>query len=63
MRASWRQVESAERNLDAIDDVYESMMDANYPRGERRARIIDERNDSIEAVNRARTHYSELLGD
>ena len=63
MRAAWRQVGSAERNLDANNDVYESMMDANYPRGERRARIIAERNDSIEAVNRARTHYSELRGD
>jgi hypothetical protein len=38
------------------------MLDANYPRGERRVRIIAARNDLIEVVNRARTHYSELRG-
>lgn len=63
VRAAWREVESAERNLDAINAVYGKMREANYPRGERRVRIIAERNDMIEAVNRARTHYSELRGN
>ena len=62
-RAAWRQVGSAERNLDSMNDVYARMMDTNYPRGERRARIVAERNDAIEAVNLARNRYSRILDD
>jgi hypothetical protein len=62
-RAAWRQVGSAEQNLDAINDVYSNMMDSNYPRGERRARIVSERNDAIRAVNRARENYARLRDD
>jgi hypothetical protein len=58
--AAWRQVESAESNLNAINDVYQNMLANDYPRGDRRARILTERNDAIEGVNRARTHYSQL---
>ncbi|MGH0034953.1 MAG: hypothetical protein ACQGVK_07985 [Myxococcota bacterium] len=58
--AAWRRVGSAERNLEAMNDVYQKMMHTDYPRGERRARIIAERNEALEAVNRARTRYAQL---
>jgi hypothetical protein len=60
--AAWSQVQSAEFNLKAADGVYEDMIANDYPRGERRARIIEERNDAVEAVNRARERYTQLQG-
>jgi hypothetical protein len=61
-RAAWSRVESSSTYLDGMNDTYQRMMDANYPRGERRARIIAERNAAIEAANQARTAYRELQG-
>jgi len=62
VQAAWRRVESSTTHMGTMNDTYESMMDANYPRGDRRAAIITERNDAIEAANRARAEYTKLSG-
>lgn len=62
-RALWREVQASEANLDAISGTYENMMAKNYPRGERRQQIVDERDAAMEAVNRARTSYVEAGAD
>ena len=62
-RAMWRDLQASEANLDAISGTYENMMAKDYPRGERRQQIIDERDAAIEQVNRARTSYAAAGAD
>jgi len=63
VHAAWRAVQSAERNMEASNDIYANMIDNNYPRGERRARIIEERRAAFDEVNQARLRYSKLRGE
>ena len=63
VRAAWRAVQAAERNMEASNDIYTNMIDNNYPRGERRAKIIEERRASFERVNETRQRYNELRGE
>jgi hypothetical protein len=60
VQAAWHTVESSTSYLDSMNDTYQNMLDTNYPRGDRRAAIISERNDAIEAANGARAEYSAL---
>ena len=63
VHAAWRAVQAAERNMEASNDIYANMMENDYPRGERRARIIEERRATFEEVNQARLRYNELRGE
>ena len=63
VHAAWRAVQAAERNMEASNDIYSNMIDNDYPRGERRARIIEERRAAFERVNQTRQRYNELRGD
>jgi len=63
VHAAWRAVQAAERNMEAANDIYANMIDTDYPRGERRERIIEDRRTAFEGVNQARLRYTKLLGD
>jgi len=63
VHAAWRAVQAAERNMEASNDIYANMIDNDYPRGEQRARIIEDRRASFEEVNQARLRYNELRGE
>jgi hypothetical protein len=63
VHAAWRAVQAAERNMEASNDIYSNMIDTNYPRGERRERIIEERRAAFEEVNQARQRYNKLRGE
>lgn len=62
-RALWRELQSAEASLQASEGTYANMINRNYPTGERRQQIIDERNAAVDAVNQARTRYAEASGN
>jgi len=63
VHAAWRSVQAAERNMEAANDTYSNMIESDYPRGEQRARIIEERRAAFEEVNQARRRYNELRGN
>ena len=60
VHAAWRAVQAAERNMEASNDIYANMIAKDYPRGERRAQIIEERRAAFERVNQTRLRYNEL---
>jgi hypothetical protein len=63
VHAAWRAAEAAERNMEASNDIYANMIDKDYPRGERRAQIIEERRAAFERVNQTRQRYNKLRGE
>jgi hypothetical protein len=63
VHAAWRAVQAAERNMEASNDIYANMIEKDYPRGEQRARIIEERRAAFDEVNQARLRYNELRGE
>jgi hypothetical protein len=63
VHAAWRAAEAAERNMEASNDIYANMIAKDYPRGERRAQIIEERRAAFERVNQTRQRYNKLRGE
>ena len=63
VHTAWRAVQAAERNMEASNDIYANMIENDYPRGERRVRIIEERRAAFERVNETRQRYNELRGE
>jgi hypothetical protein len=52
----------AQQEVDALDHAYADMMQRDYPRGEERQRLIDQRAAAHAALGAAQQRYDQLVG-
>jgi len=61
VHAAKQQVIAAKKRAATADDAYSQMMETDYPRGEARLKIVDERKLAHESLERAERNYDAAL--